>query len=171
MLLASGEGDQVAAANLIRALQPDIERLCVHLGDTDSTEDLVQESLLRILRSASTFRGDSSAKTWALRICRNVCADHVRSRQRQRRLNERIRTLPQDWSTTPAGVSHHLLDDVDPAQREAFVLTQLQGLSYADAAAVLDCPIGTIRSRVARARAQLLSLATTEDPVVAAHSA
>lgn len=75
---------------------------------------MVQESLLRILGSHDV-RGDSSAKTWALRICRNVCADHIRSRQRQRRLNERIRTLPQDWSTTPAGVSHRLLDDVDPA--------------------------------------------------------
>ena len=50
-----------------------------------------------------------------------------------------------------------LLDAIDPDRREAFVLTQVAGLSYDEAAIVLDCPVGTIRSRVARARAHLVA--------------
>jgi RNA polymerase sigma-70 factor (ECF subfamily) len=50
-----------------------------------------------------------------------------------------------------------LLDMIDPDRREAFVLTQVAGLSYDEAAVVLDCPVGTIRSRVARARADLVA--------------
>jgi RNA polymerase sigma-70 factor (ECF subfamily) len=71
-----------------------------------------------------------------------------------------MRRQPQELTSRPCDVSHHLLADLEDAQREAFVLTQLQGLSYAEAAEVLECPVGTIRSRVARARAHLLAIAS-----------
>ena len=81
-------------------------------------------------------------KLWLLSIARRTCADHVRRRQRRPRLTQRLA-----HEATPA--------QADPDRRDAFVLTQLVGLSYDEAAVVAGCPIGTIRSRVARARAEL----------------
>ncbi len=59
------------------------------------------------------------------------------------------------WVAAPGNPTFGLLDAIDPDRREAFVLTQVAGLSYEEAAIVLECPVGTIRSRVARARADL----------------
>jgi RNA polymerase sigma-70 factor (ECF subfamily) len=61
------------------------------------------------------------------------------------------------WSAAPGNPTAALLSAIAPERREAFVLTQVAGLSYEEAALVLDCPIGTIRSRVARARADLVA--------------
>ena len=63
----------------------------------------------------------------------------------------------------PPEIVDDLLDGLDPDRREAFVLTQIVGLSYEDAAGVVGCPIGTIRSRVARARADLLAVVASAD--------
>jgi RNA polymerase sigma-70 factor (ECF subfamily) len=118
----------------------------------------VQETYLRAFRSAAGFRGDALVTSWLLAIARNVCADHVRRRTRQARLLTRV------GREATATVTHNvdpLVDDLvrrlAPERREAFVLTQLVGLPYAEAAEILDCPIGTIRSRVARARSDLLT--------------
>jgi RNA polymerase sigma-70 factor (ECF subfamily) len=147
LLLAAREGDDHAVRDLVQRTQPVVWRLCSALGSPGEEDDLVQETYLRALRA------------WLLAIARYVCADHVRRRQRQRRLVERItRLAPAATSTdshSTAGL-HELIDGLHPDRREAFVLTQLVGLSYDEAAEVLGCPIGTIRSRVARARADLL---------------
>jgi RNA polymerase sigma-70 factor (ECF subfamily) len=101
-----------------------------------------------------------------------VCADAVRSRRRRRltlvRDDADLETLLQrdgapDVVAEGATVAD-LLARLDPDRREAFVLTQLMGLPYAEAAEVAGCPVGTIRSRVARARADLIgSLAGVEN--------
>ena len=156
LLEAAVEGDDVAMAELVRRTQADVWRLCTALGSTGEIEDLVQETYLRAIRAAPAFRGEAPVRAWLLSIARNVCADHVRRRQRQRRLVDRLtssvrdRVEPEDLST------HGLLADLDPDRREAFVLTQVLGCSYEEAAVIMGCPVGTIRSRVARARADLL---------------
>ena len=157
LLDAAREGDDVAVAELVRRTQPDVWRLCVALGSTGEEQDLVQETYLRALRSLGSYRGDAPVRAWLLSIARNVCADHVRRRERQRRLIDRVRPHPMD-AVSPAHVAiDDLLDTLGHDRREAFVLTQLLGLSYEEAAAALECPIGTVRSRVARARADLLA--------------
>jgi RNA polymerase sigma-70 factor, ECF subfamily len=165
LLLAAREGDRTAAEALVRASQPRIRRLCAALGSPDDVDDLVQDTYLRALRSAEGFRGDATVLAWLCSIGRNVCADHVRKRVRQRRLLDRVtRLLPADQHTAHdhRGLGE-LVDALDPDRREAFVLTQIVGLSYDEAADALDCPIGTIRSRVARARADLLTAATAAE--------
>ena len=89
-------------------------------------------------------------------IGRRVCADHVRSRQRQRRLADALTTNATDsmFANSDPAV-WELLKSIDPDRREAFVLTQVAGLSYDEAAEAMGCPVGTVRSRVARARADL----------------
>lgn len=155
LLARAAEGDDVALSHLVRRTQTDVWRLCTALGDDGDVEDLVQETYLRMIRSVGSFRGESSVRSWLLAIARNTCADQVRRRTRQRRLVDRLtqRAVPTDVPppTEPDTMLHVLSED----RRDAFVLTQMLDLSYEDAAEVLGCPVGTIRSRVHRAREDL----------------
>lgn len=151
---AAVEGDGVAIAELVRRTQPAIWKVCSALGSPGETEDLVQETYLRAVRALPGFRGEAPVRTFLMAIARRTCADHVRRRQRQRRLLDRLRAEAHPAHQPPPEVDD-LVDRLDPDRREAFVLTQLAGLSYEEAATVVGCPIGTIRSRVARARAEL----------------
>ena len=156
------EGDDRATRDLIRATQERVRRLCTTLGSGDDVDDLVQETYLRAWRSLPGFRGDSTTfLVWLLRIARNTCADQVRRRTRRRHLLRRLSLAPRDDLVAgPPGRLEldDLLDRLPPDWRDAFVLTQVVGLAYAEAAAVCECPIGTIRSRVARARGRLVAL-------------
>ena len=156
-------GDPLAAAALVRATQSDVWRLCVALGDRDSADDLTQETYLRAFGALHRFEGRSSVRTWVLAIARRVCADAVRSRRRRRltlvRDDAELESLSagNGADRVAEGVAvTDLLARLDADRREAFVLTQLLGLPYAEAAEVAGCPIGTIRSRVARARGDLI---------------
>jgi RNA polymerase sigma-70 factor, ECF subfamily len=160
---AAVDGDPLAAATLVRATQSDVWRLCAALGDRDSADDLTQETYARAFASLHRFEGRSSLRTWLLAIARRVCADAVRSRRRRRltlvRDDADLETLGRADDADRVGEGAavtDLLGRLDPDRREAFALTQLLGLSYAEAAEVAGCPVGTIRSRVARARADLV---------------
>jgi RNA polymerase sigma-70 factor (ECF subfamily) len=159
---AAAEGDNGAVAELVRRTEQAVWQLCAVLGSSGETEDLVQETYLRALRALPRFRGEAPVRVWLLAIARHTCADHVRRRQRHRRLLDRL-TI-EAGSTGDAAVdasgspSLELLLRLDPDRREAFALTQLAELSYEEAADVVGCPIGTIRSRVARARGDLRAL-------------
>jgi RNA polymerase sigma-70 factor (ECF subfamily) len=159
--LAARAGDAAAAARFVRATQAEVWRLCAHLGDRVDADDLTQETYLRAFRALPRFAARSSALTWLLAIARRVCADRVRDRRRQVRVDPiatRTGTEPPAAADVGEGVALlALLAGLEPDQREAFVLTQVVGLSYAEAAEVCGCPVGTIRSRVARARDHLVA--------------
>jgi RNA polymerase sigma-70 factor (ECF subfamily) len=157
---AALEGDDVAVAELVRRTQPAVWQVCLALGTPGEVEDLVQDTYLRALGGLARYRGEAPVQVWLLSIARRVCADHVRRRQRRRRLVQQIRRHTTEPCVAPAEVVDDLLGGLGDDRREAFVLTQLVGLSYEEAAAVVGCPIGTIRSRVARARADLLVAVT-----------
>lgn len=158
LVAAAREGDDIAVRELVRFTQPVIWKLCNLLGSPGEEDDLVQDTYLRVLRSLSTYRGDGSVIGWLSAIARRVCADHIRLRIRQRRLMDVLAPVAEDVLVGPPGnPTRELVDELDPDRREAFLLTQVAGLSYDEAALVLSCPIGTIRSRVARARAELLA--------------
>jgi RNA polymerase sigma-70 factor (ECF subfamily) len=167
----AARGDPLAAAALVRATQSDVWRLCAALGDRQSADDLTQETYLRAFGALHRFEGRSSIRTWLLSIARRVCADAVRTGRRRRLSLVRDDTELESLAAVGAadGVAEgavvtDLLARLDADRREAFVLTQLLGLHYAEAAEVAGCPVGTIRSRVARARADLVeSLAGVKD--------
>jgi RNA polymerase sigma-70 factor (ECF subfamily) len=150
----------LAQAALVRATQAEVWRFCASLIDASSADDLTQETYLRAFRALPGFEGRSSARTWLLGIARRVCADHLRSVVRERKLHDRLRgsseagTSPDPASQVSAAA---LLARLSPDRREAFVLTQVLGLKYEQAAMILEVPVGTIRSRVARARADLVA--------------
>lgn len=156
LLLAAREGNDAALTELVRRTQPLLWNLCRALGDADDTADLVQETYERMLRAMHTYEGRSPVRPWLLRIARNVCADAVRRATRRRRMLERSRGSVDDLVVPAIDRSAiDLLGQLAPDRREAFVLTQHVGLSYEEAADVIGCPIGTVRSRVARARSDL----------------
>ena len=157
LLLAARDGDRDAFAEFVRRTQPEVHRLCRALGSPATADDLTQETYLRAMRSLGRFGGRSSARTWLLAIARNVAADDIRRRGARHRMLQRLDGPPETVASPGAAVhTADLLAGLHPDRRDAFALTQLLGLSYAEAAEVLDCPVGTIRSRVARAREDLV---------------
>jgi RNA polymerase sigma-70 factor (ECF subfamily) len=144
-------GDREALAALVRAIQADVWRFCAHLTQAEDADDLAQESLTRIVSNLPRWRGDS-IMAWALGITRNVCFDHLRARARRR--TDSVGEVPPAAVEAAYGdvETRQLLSSLPVEQREAIVLTQLIGMPYADAADVVGCPVGTIRSRVARGR-------------------
>lgn len=163
LAIAAAAGDARALEAFIKATQHDVWRFVAYLFDGVSADDLTQETFLRAIGAIPRFAGRSSARTWLLAIARRVVADHIRY------LKARPRTAPGadpelllDRDRPARGFEDvvevtELIAGLSTDQREALLLTQLFGLSYSDAAAVCGCPVGTIRSRVARARDALLA--------------
>ena len=160
---AALEGDDVALGELVRLTQAAVWQVCTSLGSPGEVDDLVQDTYVRAFSGLARYRGEAPVRVWLLSIARRVCADHVRRRQRRRRLLDRVGRHPADHAVPAPEVVDDLLGAIDAERREAFVLTQLLGLSYEEAAAVVGCPIGTIRSRVARARADLMAMVARAD--------
>lgn len=160
--LSARAGDAAAAAEFVRATQADVWRLCAHLGSPADAADLTQETFARAFGSLHRFAGRSTARTWLLSIARRVCADAIRSRRPVVPVAD-IEPVGQRADPADTVALRLLLEEMDPGFREAFVLTQILGLSYAEAADVVGCPIGTIRSRVARARDDLVRGVTAEE--------
>jgi RNA polymerase sigma-70 factor (ECF subfamily) len=160
LAIAARHGDTPAMSAFIAAGQRQVRSLCAHLVDEASADDLAQETYLRVFRALPVFRQDSSARTWLLSIARRVCMDELRQRTRRRR-QETLVAGPADAEPdrsreTDQVEIRELLAHLPLERRDAFVLTQMLGLSYDDAARICDCPVGTIRSRVARARVDLV---------------
>ncbi len=156
LLLAAQDGDSFALSAWIKRSQAEVWRLCAQLVSRDQADDVTQEVFLRAYRALPAFRGDSSARTWLLSIARRTCADAVRDLRRRRRLAARFERPSYEPDPARMVSVEALLGGLDPDRRLAFVLTQVLGLSYIEAAEICDCPVGTIRSRVARARSDLL---------------
>ncbi|MCU1365462.1 MAG: sigC [Ilumatobacteraceae bacterium] len=155
---AAQHGDDLALGHLVRATQAVVWRFCCNLSSRQEADDLTQEVYIRATRNLGQYRGDAPVVSWLLSIARHVCADQIRRNQRRSRLATRLRGERVPATMTPGNLElQELVDALDPDRREAFVLTQVLGLSYEEAAAACDCPIGTIRSRVARARNDLMT--------------
>lgn len=154
--LQARAGDRAAAGEFVRLSQTDVWRLCAHLGNARDADDLTQETYARAFGSLHRFAGRSTARTWLLSIARRVCADAIRNRRPVQPMAE-IEVAGRSSDPADTVSLRLVLDGIDATFREAFVLTQVLGLSYPEAADVVGCPVGTIRSRVSRAREALVS--------------
>lgn len=161
LALAAAAGDRPALGEFIRLTHRDVWRFVAHLTDPDAADDLTQECYLRAMDALPSFRGESPVRPWLLTIARRCVADaHRRAAARPRVVSGE--PDPDRYPHPvpgPAGSVEirRMLASLDADRREALVLTQVLGFSYAEAAEVAGVPVGTIRSRVARARAQLVA--------------
>ncbi|MFG3041367.1 sigma-70 family RNA polymerase sigma factor [Streptomyces sp. NPDC048330] len=167
LALDARDGDPAKADLFVRALHRDVWRYVAYLSaDRQAADDLTQEVFLRAIAALPRFQGRSSARTWLLSIARRTVVDSLRHAAARPRLSDRDDWQAEAEHTQPLGLPGfedgvalaELLSSIPAERRDAFVLTQLLGLPYAEAAEAIGCPVGTVRSRVARARTSLIAL-------------
>lgn len=146
-------------------------------GDPEEAADALQEALIAAFRRASSYRGDAAVTTWLHRIVVNACLDRLRRRkvrlagplpddvEEYAGRGSTITAAPDDPLESALGTERRsavlaALDTLPPDQRAALVLVDMEGYSVEETAAMLDCAVGTVKSRCSRGRAKLLPLLT-----------
>ncbi len=161
LVQAAQSGDRAALEALLRRHHDRIRAVAYRItGNPTDAADATQEALLAVVRGLPRFDGRSSFTTWLYRVTTNACLDELRRRRR--------RPVPTDDSSIPEPATHsgesvidtRLITDAAVAAlpedyRLPVVLRDLADLDYAEIAEVLGVPLGTVKSRIARGRAQL----------------
>jgi len=177
LIRAAREGDLDAFNTLVLQYQDYLFNVALHMtADEDLSADALQEALLSAFRHIRAFRG-GGFRSWLTRITINACYDELR--RKSRRPSQRLEWIVRDggeidlndWLYDPAPGTeyqvetseletaiHAALRSLSAPYRAAVVLVDIQGYSYDEAAKILRVPVGTVRSRLARARANLRSL-------------
>lgn len=164
-------GDQAAFATLVERYQGKIYNLAYRLlGNADDASEMTQEVFCRAYVKLGEFRGEASFSTWLYRIAHNICYDELRRRGRRPLVSLEAETEgrtrlelaapnpgPAELYTRKevAERLQELIATLPPDQRAALVLRDIQGLSYEEMAQVLQCSLGTVKSRLNRARRAL----------------
>jgi RNA polymerase sigma-70 factor (ECF subfamily) len=166
-------GDQKAYGLLVIKYQRRIQRLIGRMvRDVDLVEDIAQETFIRAYRALHQFRGDAQFYTWLYRIAVNTAKKALLELKRDPTVSESYLAKDEEDETswqkneptsdeTPetalaakeiAAVVNGAIDELPPELKQAVTLREIEGLSYEDIALAMDCPIGTVRSRIFRAR-------------------
>lgn len=164
LALRAGRGDRAALTEFIRATQDDVWRLLAHLGGREIADDLTQETYLRVMGALPRFAARSSARTWLLSLARRVWVDNIRHDMARPRKSATEYEDATAQSASPENSSawaewidaRALIDALPEDRREALILTQVLGYTYEEAAKIAGVRVGTIRSRVSRARKDLI---------------
>ena len=176
LLRRAQRGDPEAFGRLMEPLEQLVWRVCWHYtGNREASSDCGQEAMIRIWRALDSYRGDCAFESWVYRIAANCCMDWLRKKKRDRSVSmEPMRDQGFDPADTSPGTEaqviakderHRLREAIallPEDQREALVLTQLERVSYEEAARMLDVSEGTVKSRVNRAKARLKEILTSE---------
>jgi RNA polymerase sigma-70 factor (ECF subfamily) len=158
---AARDGDRGALDTLLRSHYDRLHALCWRMtGGGADADDATQEALIAIVRGLDRFDARARFSTWAYRVTVNACLDELRRRARRPRpMGEEVLDRPAAGSGPEAAVDRVVVDaalrQLAPDFRAAVVLRDLCTLDYAEIAEVLDIPPGTVRSRIARGRAEL----------------
>ena len=176
LLRKAQRGDPEAFGRLMEPLEQLVWRVCWHYtGDREASSDCGQDAMIRIWRALDSYRGDCAFESWVYRIAANCCMDWLRKKKRDRSVSmEPMRDQGFDPADTSPGTEAQVIakDErrrlreaialLPEDQREALVLTQLERVSYEEAARMLDVSEGTVKSRVNRAKARLKEILTSE---------
>jgi RNA polymerase sigma-70 factor (ECF subfamily) len=154
------------------AAVPSLRAFAISLsGNIDRADDLVQETLLRAIANIDSFQPGTNMSAWMFTILRNLFRSEYRKRRREVEdtdgsYAESLKSHPEQSSRLEFQEFRAALAKLPPDQREALILVGASGFSYEEAASICDCAVGTIKSRVNRARtrlADLLSIESAED--------
>jgi RNA polymerase sigma-70 factor (ECF subfamily) len=164
MIRAAAAGDLVAFEKIVRAYQQNIWRfLRRFLGDAAAAEDVAQEVFLRLYRSLPSFAHQAKFSAWVFKIARNAALDELRRQKRRERLMVAAATVAvTDGATGSDGTTGEARVEIEAALaalpddlRETVVLVEVFGLPYAEVSDVVGVPVGTIKSRMFRARERM----------------
>lgn len=162
--MAAASADEADFRNAVIAALPRLRRFCQGLaGNAQDGDDLMQATVERALSRANQFETGTRIDSWMFRIAQNLRIDAARSTQRRGQqvpIEDLPDTIGEDGRTTLENRSdlvaaNRALQAVPDEQRAAFLLVVVEGLSYREAAEVLEVPVGTIMSRLARARGRI----------------
>lgn len=161
-LILAQDGDRLAFRRVVFHVDPHIRRFSTWLiGPSAEPDDIVQETLFRVYKGINSYRGQSHAMSWILSIARRVCLDSLRQDQKHQKALEAVQANLQEETADQDIESIHLFELIQmlPHElREVFVLVKMLGFKYSEVADIVDCPIGTVQSRVARARIELTNM-------------
>jgi len=166
------DGDRDAFNILVEAYQQKVINLAYGmLSSQEDAYDAAQETFIRIYKNIGEFKGASSLSTWIYRICTNICNDMLRKRSKVRGTisldaedeDNPVHRLADDTPTPEQAVElserqaavRRAIAELSEEYRSVILLFDIEGLSYDEISAILNCPIGTIKSRLSRARANL----------------
>ena len=173
-------GDESAFEQLVLENQNRVYSLALRLvGDREEAADLAQEAFLKAWQGLSSFQGGSSFSTWVYRLTTNVCIDHIRKQKRRQEIEPAVSlddedsgwAEPADWEQDPhrklerseqGRALSRALEQLPDYQRQALVLRELSGLSYQEISEKLDLDLGTVKSRIARARLALRKILSAD---------
>ncbi len=167
---AAGERtlDPGLRADLLSAV-PSLRAFAISLsGNVDRADDLVQDTLVRALANIHRFEPGTNLNAWLFTILRNLFHSEFRKRRREvedadGKYAARIAVRPDQGAHLDFEDFRAALDRLGPDQREALLLVGAQGFSYEEASAICGCAVGTIKSRVNRARVRLAELLHLKD--------
>jgi RNA polymerase sigma-70 factor (ECF subfamily) len=154
----------------ILAAVPSLRAFAISLsGNVDRADDLVQETLLRALANIHSFQPGTNMPAWLFTILRNLFRSEYRKRRREVEdadgsYAETLKTHPEQTSHVEFKEFSVALNKLPDDQREALILIGASGFSYEEAAEICGCAVGTIKSRVNRARTRLANLLNIENP-------
>ena len=172
-LRAAQDGDLAAFNSLVQTFQRQVYNVCYRtLGNAEDAADASQDAFLSAFRGLKSFSGSATGlRSWLLRIAINACYDQLRRRQRRpadsldaqqdHELNIVDPAQGPEQHSLGAETARHIQEAIDllpPEQRLTVVLCDVQGLSYDEAALAMSVELGTVKSRLSRARSQLRML-------------
>jgi len=164
------KGDKTAFDLLVRKYQHKVDKLVSrYVRDRREVEDVTQEAFIKAYRAIGGFRGESAFYTWLYRIAVNTAKNYLESQSRRppgsdmeiegaeliesgEGLRDQATPERQMLTNEIASTVHRVLEHLPPDLRTAITLREIEGMSYEEIAEVMDCPIGTVRSRIFRAR-------------------
>lgn len=180
-LKKSREGDVDSFEKLIAKHQQKVYNIAYRMmGNEEDAKDAAQEALIKVYKNIGNFRGDSGFSTWIYRIAVNACKDELRKKKHN------VVSMDKEMETDEGSFKHEFADqslkpdelleqselneivqssiqDLPEQNRVAIILRDIQGFSYEDISKVLDCPVGTVKSRINRGR-KLLKDILSQNP-------
>jgi RNA polymerase sigma-70 factor (ECF subfamily) len=163
MTVDSALRDQILAAI------PSLRAFAISLsGNVDRADDLVQETILRALANIESFQPGTNLSAWLFTILRNLFRSEYRTRRREVEdtdgsFAETLKSNPDQFGRVEFQEFRQALAELPAEQREALILVGASGFSYEEAADICECAVGTIKSRVNRARSRLAKLLHIDD--------